>query len=481
MNKINGTYKFKTVVTSQMIVTVSYVRRNKSSSILEFLIKIWLLDGDRIIQSIPVQTIEYEGRIVEGIAPEHPLELWWYTRLTPIVVVLSDKNILISHQWVEENEEWESGNGLDPGHKYESAVIFLEINGTKIINKGHEIRAQKNAFGRPEYPIFAGRINNETGFLILPEQSITLSIAGGTLETTTTTLNTPLVKTGNFYSNSGDYFDTKVTSSRLSADTIIVFYHHHLAFDMQICVQVVKISETNDFTVSSVQFLPGRDKDTGMSYYSKIGSSRISDNQCFLTYDVTLTDDTGLNISTLTKVGMVVTVNGSSITWGGEVELINADEIRPPGYLDLLGCRISRFPNSNNFIVFYLRRKNINDVLTMELLAQSVLIQDSTISPQSIMTLMAVNAEDYHWNLDIPKFRDVIISPDTILMIISTTRKPLYYKVMKAINGNISISDKKNPEQDELFFQIAMDNYGEFDQYQKSSFGNTELIPQLNL
>ena len=86
---------------------------------------------------------------------------------------------------------------------------------------------------------------------------------------------------------------------------------------------------------------------------------------------------------------------------------------------------------------------------------------------------------DYHWNLDIPKFRDVIISPDTILMIISTTRKPLYYKVMKAINGNISISDKKTPEQDELFFQIAVDNYGL--EYQKSSFGNTELIPQLNL
>lgn len=482
MNKINGTYKFKTVVTSQMIVTVSYVRRNKSSSILEFLIKIWLLDGDRIIQSIPVQTIEYEGRIVEGIADEG-LGLWWFTTLTPIVIVLSDKNILISHQWVEENENWRSGNGLDQGLKYESAVIFLEINGTKIINKGHEIRTQKNASGVPEYPIFAGRINNETGFLVLPEQSIVLSIAGGTLETTTTTLNTPLVKTGNSYPNSGNYFGSqmKVTSSRLSADTIVVFYHYSLYFNMQICVQLVKISETNNFTISSMQFLPGRDKDTGMNYYTPIGSSRISDNQCFLTYDVTLTDDTELNISTLTKVGRVVTVNGNSITWGGEVELINADEIRAPGYLDLLGCRISRFPNSNNFIVFYLRRRNIDGVLTMELLAQSVLIQDSTISPQSITTLMAVNAEDQYWNLDVPEFRDVIISPDTILMVISTTRKPLYYKIIKIANGNISISNEKKPEQDELFFQIAMDTYGGFSLYQKSSFGNTELIPPLNI
>jgi hypothetical protein len=463
-----------------MIVNVSHVRRNKSSSILEFLIKIWLLDGDRIIQSIPLQAIEYEGRIVEGIA-RNTFGLWWHTRLAPIVIVLSDKNILISHQWVEENESWKPSNGLDQGLKYESAVIFLEINGTKIINKGHEIRTQKNAFGVPEYPIFAGKINDETGFFILPEQSIITSIAGGALETTTTTLNIPLIKTGNSYPYSGDYFDShmRVTSSRLSADTIIVFYHFSLYFNMQICVQVVKISETNDFTVSSMQFLPGRDKDTGMNYYTPIGSSRISDNQCFLTYDVTLADNTGLNIITLTKVGRVVTVNGSSITWGGEVELINADEVSALGYLDLLGCRISRFPNSNNFIVFYLRRRNIDDILIMELLAQSVLIQDSVISPQSIITIMEIAAEDQHWNLDVPKFRDIAISLDTILMVISTTRKPLYYKIIKIANGNISISDEKKPEQDELFFQIAIDHYGI--QYQKSSFGNTALIPLLNI
>jgi hypothetical protein len=178
-------------------------------------------------------------------------------------------------------------------------------------------------------------------------------------------------------------------------------------------------------------------------------------------------------------VGRVVTVNGSSITWGGEVELINADEVSALGYLDLLGCRISRFPNSNNFIVFYLRRRNIDDILIMELLAQSVLIQDSVISPQSIITIMEIAAEDQHWNLDVPKFRDIAISLDTILMVISTTRKPLYYKIIKIANGNISISDEKKPEQDELFFQIAIDHYGI--QYQKSSFGNTALIPLLNI
>jgi len=478
MNKINGTYKFKTVVTSQMIVTVSHVRRNKSSSILEFLIKIWLLDGDRIIQSIPVQTIEYEGRIVEGTG-RNALGLWWFTNLTPIVIVLSDKNILISHQWVEENESWQPGNGLDQGLKYESAVIFLEINGTKIINKGYKLRTQKNAFGVPEYPIFAGKINNETGFLILPEQSIILSIAGGTLETTTTTLNTPLVKTTNHYPNSGSYFSgqLRVTSSRLSANTIIVFYHYSLAFNMQICVQTVKISEANNFTVSSMQFLPGRAEGTGMYYYTAIGSSRLSDNECFFVYDV---------MPGYKKVGRIVTVNSGSVAWGGEVELTNAAEISAPGsrpgFLELGGCRISRFPNSNNFIVFYLDRYNPDGILIMKLLAQSVLIQDSVISRQNIITIMAVNAEDRHWSRDIPKFRDIMISSDTILMVISTTRKPLYYKVMKAINGNISISDEKKPEQDELFFQIAMDNYGgDGVGYQKSSFGNTELIPPLNL
>jgi hypothetical protein len=209
-----------------------------------------------------------------------------------------------------------------------------------------------------------------------------------------------------------------------------------------------------------------------MNYSTAIGSSRISDNECFFSYDVVL------NPTTTGKVGRIVTVNGNSVAWGSEVELINSNEIRVPGHLDLLGCQILSFSNSNNFIVVYLRRRNINGVLIMELLAQSVLIQDSTISPQNIMTVAEVAAEDQHWNRDVPYFRDITVSLDTILMVISTTRKPLFYKIIKKTNVNISISDEKKPEQDELFFQIAMDNYGFY--YQKSSFGNTALIPPLN-
>jgi hypothetical protein len=98
---------------------------------------------------------------------------------------------------------------------------------------------------------------------------------------------------------------------------------------------------------------------------------------------------------------------------------------------------------SNNFIVVYLRRRNIGGVLIMELLAQSVLIQDSTISPQNIMTVATSATVDNNWNRDIPNFSDVIISLDTILMFISTTKKPLFYKIIKKTNVNISISDEK--------------------------------------
>ena len=183
MNKINGTYKFKTVVTSHMIVIVSYVRKNESSSILEFLIKIWLLSGDRIIQSIPVQTIEYEGRIVEGI-PTNDRRIWSLTnlKLTPIIIVLSDKNILIVHEWIEGDENWQydedEGGDVDV-LKFESAVIFLEINGAKIINKGYKLRTEMNGLGRPEYPILAGRINNETGFLVFQNNQRSYLLQGG--------------------------------------------------------------------------------------------------------------------------------------------------------------------------------------------------------------------------------------------------------------------------------------------------------------
>ena len=67
MNKINGTYKFKTVVTSQMIISVSNVTQKSPSSDLEFSIKIWLLNGEKIIQTVPLQTIKYEGLTAEGL------------------------------------------------------------------------------------------------------------------------------------------------------------------------------------------------------------------------------------------------------------------------------------------------------------------------------------------------------------------------------------------------------------------------------
>jgi hypothetical protein len=466
MSKINGTYKFNTVVTSQMIVTVSYVRKNESSSILEFSIKIWLLSGDRIIQSIPVQTIEYEGRIVEGI-PTNDRRIWGLTnlKLTPIIIVLSDRNILICHEWIEGDENWEYDDWPD-GLKFESAVIFLEINGAKIINKGHKLRTEKNPLGWPDYPILAGRINNETGFLVFPEQSTILSIAGGVLEFTTTVLNTPLA---NLYRYNTDH----IASSRLSANTIIVFYAHSPdLMQVRVHAQLVQISETNNFTVSSaVQFVVDERVDIFL------GSSRISDNECFLAYHV-LTSPTD---DTMRRFGMVVTVNGNSIAWGSGVNLINIGKNNGElNSLDFLPFRVLRFPSSNNFIVFSRRRRTINNIRTVELLAQSVLIQDSVISPQNSITVAKITEGNQGLYVDPPSFRDFAISPNTILMVLSTTEKPLYFKIIRTVNGNISISDEKKLEQDELLFQVLM---GEFwgQLLAQSHFTDTVLIPSLNL
>lgn len=465
MNKINGTYKFKTVVTSHMIVIVSYVRKNESSSILEFLIKIWLLSGDRIIQSIPVQTIEYEGRIVEGI-PTNDRRIWSLTnlKLTPIIIVLSDKNILIVHEWIEGDENWQydedEGGDVDV-LKFESAVIFLEINGAKIINKGYKLRTEMNGLGRPEYPILAGRINNETGFLVFPEQSTILSVAGGVLESTTTVLNTPLTN----LRNTNTY---NIASSRLSADTIIVFYPNWYEGQTTVHAQLVQISETNNFTVSSVIQFVVDGYDVG-----NLASSRISDNECFLAYNVhpSPTDDA------MRRFGMVVTVNGNSIAWSSEVELVhlgNRGELNTTDFYSFF--RVLRFPDSNNFIIFY--RRTINGIDTVKLLAQSVLIQDSVISPQNIITAVEVTVG----GRGLTNFRDFAISPNTILMVISTIEKPLYFKVIKTVNGNISISDEKKLEleQDELLFQVLMGKYWN-QQLSQSSFTDTTLIPSLNL
>jgi len=62
-------------------------------------------------------------------------------------------------------------------------------------------------------------------------------------------------------------------------------------------------------------------------------------------------------------------------------------------------------------------------------------------------------------------------------VIISSLRNPFYYKVLTMTGDSITASGKYMPEQDEHFFQIASDIYNWF--YQKSSFGNTALIPPL--
>ncbi len=460
MNKINGTYKFKTVVTSQMIITVSNVKQESPSSDLEFSIKIWLLNGEKIIQTVPLQTIKYEGLTVEGLTSTR-YDNEYHSNEPPIVTILSNDYITVVHYWAEYDAV------LVTNH-YKSAAILLKINGNKIISKGYEILSGAANY----YPLVSGSIGENKTFLLLTENVFILTVENDSLSVNSSSLNIPLVKTTRHFPGGQGWlsWQFRLTSSRLSADTIIVFYHYSLAFNMQICVQVVKISETNNFTVSSMQFLPGRDEDTGMNYYTAIGSSRISDNECFFSYDVVL------NPTTTGKVGRIVTVNGNNVAWGSEVELINSNEIRVPGHLDLLGCQILSFSNSNNFIVVYLRRRGHEGVLIMELLAQSVKIQGSTISPQNIITIAESNdMDEIPWSSFIPLFKDIPTSSGSIFVIISSLRNPFYYKVLTMTGDSITASGKYMPEQDEHFFQIASDIYNWF--YQKSSFGNTALIP----
>jgi hypothetical protein len=241
---------------------------------------------------------------------------------------------------------------------------------------------------------------------------------------------------------------------------------------VRVHAQLVQISETNNFTVSSaVQFVVDERVDIFL------GSSRISDNECFLAYHV-LTSPTD---DTMRRFGMVVTVNGNSIAWGSGVNLINIGKNNGElNSLDFLPFRVLRFPSSNNFIVFSRRRRTINNIRTVELLAQSVLIQDSVISPQNSITVAKITEGNQGLYVDPPSFRDFAISPNTILMVLSTTEKPLYFKIIRTVNGNISISDEKKLEQDELLFQVLM---GEFwgQLLAQSHFTDTVLIPSLNL
>ena len=454
MNKINGTYKFKTVVTSQMIITVSNVKQESPSSDLEFSIKIWLLNGEKIIQTVPLQTIKYEGLTVEGLTSTR--------NEPPIVTILSNDYITVVHYWAEYDAV------LVTNH-YKSAAILLKINGNKIISKGYEILSGEANY----YPLESGSIGENKTFLLLTENVFILTVENDSLSVNSSSLNIPLMQITSLSRGQGWLGGNfRLTLSRLSANTIIVFYYSSLDSNRQICVQVVKISETNNFTVSSImQFLP---EGFGMNPYTAtaIGSSRISDNECFFSYDVVL------NPTTTGKVGRIVTVNGNNVAWGSEVELINSNEIRVPGHLDLLGCQILSFSNSNNFIVVYLRRRGHEGVLIMELLAQSVKIQGSTISPQNIITIAESNdMDEIPWSSFIPLFKDIPTSSGSIFVIISSLRNPFYYKVLTMTGDSITASGKYMPEQDEHFFQIASDIYNWF--YQKSSFGNTALIPPL--
>jgi len=448
MNKINGTYKFKTVVTSQMIISVSNVKQKSPSSDLEFSIKIWLLNGEKIIQTVPLQTIKYEGLTAEGLtATRYDSE--YLNNESPIVTILSNDYVTVVHYWAEYDAE------LVTNH-LKSAAILLKINGNKIISKGYEILSGVAIY----YPLSSGSIGENKTFLLLVKNVVILTVENDSLSVNSSSLNIPLTK-----KTEGLNWDFTLTSSRLSANTIVIFYQYNLYYDRQICIQLVQISEPNVFTVSSVQFMPR----SYNGYYNNFGSYRISDDKCFLVY--------GVGVGR--KVGRIATSSGGTITWGSEVELTVINPIDGDNFVDLLGSSVSRFADSDNFVVFYLRRDNVDGVLMMKLLAQSVKIQGSIISPQNTITIAESNTTDNTWSSDIPLFRDIPGASGSIFMVISSLRNPFYYKVLTMIGNNITASGKYMPEQDEHFFQIASDIYNWF--YQKSSFGNTALIPPLNL
>ena len=457
MNKINGTYKFKTVVTSQMIISVSNVKQKSPSSDLEFSIKIWPLNGEKIIQTVPLQTIKYEGLTAEGFAATR-YDTEYLHNESPIVTILSNDYVTVVHYWGEYDAE------LDTSYR-KSAAILLKINGNKITSKGYEILSGAANY----YPLLSGSIGENKTFLLLAENVFILTVENDSLSVNSSSLNIPLAKTIHFPGGQGWLsWGFRLTSSRLSANTIVIFYQYDLYYDRQICIQLVQISEPNVFTVSSVQFMP-RSYD---GVYNNFGSYRISDDKCFLVYGVY-----GFGVGR--KVGRIVTSSGGTITWGSEVELTVINYIDGDGFVGLIGSSVSRFADSDNFVVFYLRRDNIGDVLMMKLLAQSVKIQGSTISPQNTITIAESNTTVNPWSSYIPLFRDIPTSSGSIFMVISSLKNPFYYKVLTMIGNNITASGKYIPEQDEHFFQIASDIYNWF--YQKSSFGNTALIPPLNL
>lgn len=244
-----------------------------------FHIKKLIFSGENINTSIPVERFELHGDLSGTINPGDN---------SPFLIPISDRKFILIYDFNDKflNKEFK--------------VIVLNIEGTAIKSAAIDsdgLLSVKNL----DFPVLAGKIDENKIFLLGSNYSQIINIDDNSLLLEDKQdINPPIL----VYINDGVIF-------RLNSDTIISLLRPDPPFDNKIEVQVIKLNNSNEFIVNTIQEIIFSEEMYLRSYF--LGGIKLSENSFLVAYD-------GVFQSSYVKRCMVVEIdNNDMISQGNEI------------------------------------------------------------------------------------------------------------------------------------------------------------------
>jgi len=324
-----------------------------------FHIKKLIFSGENINTSIPVERFELHGDLSGTINPGDN---------SPFLIPISDRKFILIYDFNDKflNKEFK--------------VIVLNIEGTTIKSAAIDSDGLLS-FKNIDFPMLAGKIDENKIFLLGSDYSQIININDNVLSSEDKQDISPPISV---YLNGGIVF-------RLNSDTIISLLRPDPPFDNKIEVQVIKLNNSNEFIVNTIQEIIFSEEMYLRSYF--LGGIKLSENSFLVAYD-------GVFQSSYVKRCMVVEIdNNDMISQGNEInfyEPIPYESIvsNPGLFVPDTGVDLSPTPDGQYVLASYSEQTEqppFNSITGIKTMAKLKLLK---INGKNINILQSIDLEE---------------------------------------------------------------------------------------
>jgi len=324
-----------------------------------FHIKKLIFSGENINTSIPVERFELHGDLSGTINPGDN---------SPFLIPISDRKFILIYDFNDKflNKEFK--------------VIVLNIEGTAIKSAAIDSDGLLS-FKNLDFPMLAGKIDENKIFLLGSDYSQIININDNVLSSEDKQDISPPISV---YLNGGIVF-------RLNSDTIISLLRPDPPFDNKIEVQVIKLNNSNEFIVNTIQEIIFSEEMYLRSYF--LGGIKLSENSFLVAYD-------GVFQSSYVKRCMVVEIdNNDMISQGNEInfyEPIPYESIvsNPGLFVPDTGVDLSPTPDGQYVLASYSEQTEqppFNSITGIKTMAKLKLLK---INGKNINILQSIDLEE---------------------------------------------------------------------------------------